>query len=251
LSCDERREAIFLYAAEALDADESAELRAHLDAGCPRCLGQLAEAQALLASLSLALDPVEPPAGLRARVLAGATAEAKPAARARAPFVPMALAAGIAALVAFGAGMALTRARVAELERTLAELQLDVERTRAVIGVVSAPDVRLLDLSGEALDFRGTARLYWDYATGSCYLRGTKFKPPGDGQTYVLWFTDGDGEPLRGGPIQLAQTGEATLLTEMPREIDVSADVYVTAESDPAVAKPSGKPVLRGLLDQL
>jgi hypothetical protein len=147
--------------------------------------------------------------------------------------------------------VAVTRVRVAELERTLARLQLETERTRAVLGVVSAPEVRLLDLSGEALDFRGTARLYWDYDTGGCYLRGTKVRPPGEGKTYVLWFAEGDGEPLRGGAVEVSESGEATLLTEMPREIDVSADVYVTAEPDPSVAKPSAAPVLSGLLDEL
>jgi hypothetical protein len=251
LTCDERRDAIFLHAADALDPGEAAELRAHLDAGCPRCLGALAEAQATLASLAVSLDPLDPPDGLRARVLARIDAEARAAKPPRARFAPVALAAGIAALVAFGVGTALTRARVAELERTLAELEVETERTRRELSVVAAPEVRLLDLSGEALDFRGSARLYWDYDTGACYLRGTKFKPPGDGRTYVLWFSDADGEPLRGGPITLRNGGEATLLTEMPREIDVSADVYVTAEPDPSVARPTGPPVLRGLLDEL
>jgi anti-sigma-K factor RskA len=251
LTCAERRDAIFLHAAGELDPAESAELRAHLDSGCPRCLGALAEAQALLASLALALDPLEPPPGLRERVRARVAAEAVNARPRSTGLARLALAAGIAALVAFGVGVAVTRVRVAELERTLAELRLETERTRAVLGVVSAPDVRLLDLSGPALDFRGTARLYWDYDTGGCYLRGTKVRPPAAGKTYVLWFTDGDGEPLRGGAIEVSQGGEATLLTEMPREIDVSADVYVTAEPDPSVARPSAEPVLSGLLDEL
>jgi hypothetical protein len=251
LTCAERRDAIFLYAAGELDAGESAELRAHLDLGCARCLGALAEANASLASLALALDPLEPPAGAHERLRARIAAETRAPATGRAPLARLALAAGIAALLAFGVGVALTRVRVAELERTLAGLRLENERTRAVLGVVSAPEVRLLDLSGEALDFRGTARLYWDYDTGGCYLRGTKVRPPAAGKTYVLWFTDGDGEPLRGGAIEVSASGEATLLTEMPREIDVSADVYVTAEADPGVARPSAEPVLSGLLDEL
>ena len=251
MTCAERREAIFLHAAGDLDAAESAELRAHLDEGCPRCLGALAEANAMLASLALSLEPVDPPAALRVRLAAAIERDGRGAAPARPVFLRMALAAGIAALLAFGAGMALTQLRVGELEARLAELREESERTRAVLSVVSAPDVRLLDLSGEALGFRGTARLYWDYNTGACYMRGTKMHPPAAGKKYVLWFTDGDGEPLRGGVIEVADSGEATLLTEMPHEIDVSADVYVTAEADPSVAKPTAPPVLRGLLDQL
>ena len=247
MTCEERREAIFLHAAGELESAESAELRAHLDSGCPRCLGALAEANALLAQLALSLEPIDPPAVLRAKLAASIAAEPP----ARSGIARLALAAGIAALLAFGAGMAVTQLRVNALETQLAQLRQENERTRAVLGVVSAPDVRLLDLSGEALEFRGTARLYWDYDTGSCYMRGTKVKAPAQGHTYVLWFTDGEGEPLRGGAIEVTEAGDATLLTEMPREIDVSADVYVTAEPDPSVAKPTAKPILRGLLDQL
>ena len=66
MTCDERADAIFLLACDELAPDERDELRAHIADGCPRCLGALAEAQAVVARLALgAVEPVEPPESVR------------------------------------------------------------------------------------------------------------------------------------------------------------------------------------------
>jgi anti-sigma-K factor RskA len=69
LDCRERKDQILLDAAGVLDADEQQDLRAHLATGCPQCSGYRAEAEAVLAQLSLAADPVAPPAGARDRLM--------------------------------------------------------------------------------------------------------------------------------------------------------------------------------------
>jgi anti-sigma-K factor RskA len=58
-----------LYVADALDAAERQELRAHLAGGCPACAGALAEAQATFAAMPLALDPVVPSPIAKARLM--------------------------------------------------------------------------------------------------------------------------------------------------------------------------------------
>src|SRR3954469_11958353 len=70
MTCDERRDAVFLYAAGQLEPDEREVVRAHLSAGCPRCSGTLAEAEAVLASIPLALDPVKPSAATKEKLMA-------------------------------------------------------------------------------------------------------------------------------------------------------------------------------------
>ena len=67
----------------------------------------------------------------------------------------------------------------------------------------------------------------------------------------MLWFTDADGAPLRAGVLEVNRDGEAQLLTEMPRQIDVTGQVAVTLEADPKVERPSADAVLHGELQRL
>jgi hypothetical protein len=93
MSCRERRERIYLHAADVLEDDERAELEAHLASGCPHCNEALVEDRELLAGLALSLAPVVPPTRVReqllARVREQGSREVRPAAR-RAPRRPRA-----------------------------------------------------------------------------------------------------------------------------------------------------------------
>jgi anti-sigma-K factor RskA len=70
MSCQERRDQIFLHVAGVLEDDERAELEAHLASGCRRCQEALEAEREGLATLALALPPVSPPARVRERLLA-------------------------------------------------------------------------------------------------------------------------------------------------------------------------------------
>lgn len=70
MSCEERRDRIFLHVAGVLEDDERAELEAHLATGCARCNEALEEERERLATLALALPPVVPPAHVREQLLA-------------------------------------------------------------------------------------------------------------------------------------------------------------------------------------
>lgn len=250
MTCEERRDALFLLAAEELDAPERDELRAHLADGCPRCLGALAESQAAVARLALEIPPVEPPETVRRALAARISLETRlpelrpleaPAAAARRDWRPIALAAGLAALIAAGATALATRSRVSAVEHVASE------RDRA-LNVIGSRYMRFVEISGPALGFQGRGLLYWDYHSGGCYFRATEMKPPEPGKVYVLWFTDSDGAPLRAGVLEVNRSGEATLLTDMPRQIDTTGEVAVTVESDPAVSAPTAQPILHGAL---
>src|SRR3954468_4178915 len=60
VTCDERQDQIFLYAADQLEPAEVEELRRHLSTGCPTCAGALAEAQATLAQVAASIDGIDP-----------------------------------------------------------------------------------------------------------------------------------------------------------------------------------------------
>jgi anti-sigma-K factor RskA len=242
---------LFLLAAEELDGAERDELRAHLADGCPQCLGAYAEAQALVARLAAEIEPVTPPESARRALQARVALEtrlAEPESLA-APRVTRggwwrpALAAGLAAVLAAGATALAIRPRLIGAEA-------DAARRHAALDVIGSPYMRAIKLSGPGLGFQGQGHLYWDYHNGGCYLRATAMRPPERGKVYVLWFTDADGAPLRGGLVQVSKDGEAQLLTEMPRAIDVTGAVAVTAEIDGAADQPSTEFVLHGELEQ-
>ena len=243
MTCEERADLLLLLAFGELDADEAGPLRAHLADGCPRCLGAFAEAQAVVARLALAVEPVDAPETVRRALAARIALETRmsdlPAASPRRSLARTALAASLAAVAAAGVTAFATRNRVVRAER-------EASVRHAALDVIGSPYMRAIRLSGPALGFQGNGHLYWDYHSGGCYLRATEVQRPGPGQVYVLWFTDSDGAPIRAGVIQVSADGEATLLTEMPRQIDTTGPVSVTVEANPTTERPSTSSVLHG-----
>ncbi len=64
-----------IYALGALDGEDLAQFEAHLAAGCPRCEHRLRETRETLTLLPRSLEPVVPPAAVKARVLEQITAD--------------------------------------------------------------------------------------------------------------------------------------------------------------------------------
>src|SRR4051812_2386687 len=69
MTCEQRRDLMPLLLIDGLEPAEAAALRAHLATGCTRCAAYLAEADATLAHLPYALEPVAPRVEARARLM--------------------------------------------------------------------------------------------------------------------------------------------------------------------------------------
>ncbi|MFA9478704.1 anti-sigma factor domain-containing protein [Phycisphaerales bacterium AB-hyl4] len=83
MSCKEQhRDQILLYLAGALDEQQQQALEEHLDTSCPVCAAYMAEAEATLANLALALPPDEPSVGSRERLMARVQRDRQDTARA-------------------------------------------------------------------------------------------------------------------------------------------------------------------------
>ena len=74
LTCDEVRELAGSFVLGALDADEEAAVREHL-ATCPEAHEEIAELGGVLPALAESVPVVEPPAGLKGRIMAAAAAD--------------------------------------------------------------------------------------------------------------------------------------------------------------------------------
>lgn len=271
MSCEARRDLILLRAGDALEPAELAELDAHLASGCPRCAGALAEGEAVLAHLGLALSPVAPPASARDRMLARVAryrdrrtrtdlrpVRAAPAPRSRVrTWLTAVGSAAASALLVLGALRFGAEDASDELERKLSEraseiaaLESSIVDASSALDVLRASKLRVVALAGPAHAGRGAGRIYWDWRTGGCYLYAKGVRPPPPGHVYKLWFTNVDEQPVPGGVIEVKSSGEATLLTKMPMDIDLFGDVFITLERTERSEIPSGALVLSGRLDQ-
>jgi len=226
----------------------------------------------VLAHLSLALPPVEPPASSRDRLLARvaryrdrrARTELRPLSAPpserrsrRALWLAAAGSAAAGAVLAFGAlrlgeedaSEALER-KLSERAAEIAALERSIVDASSALDVLRASKLRVISLAGPAQSGRGTARIYWDWRTGGCYLYATNVRPPPPDHVYRLWFTNVDEQPIPAGVIDVKSTGEATLITKMPMDIDLFGDVFITLERSGSPQIPSGALVLSGRLEQ-
>ena len=270
MSCDEFHDLIPGYAAAALEEAERSAVESHLDAGCSRCQEALVEAQALLADVSLSLDPVEPPPQLRERLLSRVRAETAADRGRRLGFRPALLAAGIAALVA-GAVVAVlssqtdgsdvpTLARVEQLEALLAEqeeelgallaeqdeelgeLELALREALDSIELLRSPDIEQVALAG-VVD-QASARVFWSWDDYSCYFVAEGLAALPSGATYSLWLFTEAGGIVHAGAFAPDAKGGASFFTLLPREMGRVARTLVTVEPQPRGDEPAGAPYL-------
>ncbi len=86
---------------------------------------------------------------------------------------------------------------------------------------------------------------YQDWQSGACYLYARGVRAPDRG-VYTVWFTNVDGELILGGQLEVAENGEASFFTRLPRNVDVAAPVLVTLEPNLRGQSPTGAPQLQG-----
>ncbi len=254
---EDRRDDVLLYASGVLDGSEREEIERYLAGGGPRAAGELAEAEAMLAHLALSLDPLEPPEHVKRALLARVgrarprllrprlRAETRTARPRRIPRVWLGSALAISAAMALAwlGAYTVLAARVGGLERELVKQAASLSLLAAVD---TAPEVKVIELAGPALGHRGFGRMYQNWQTGDCYVFAHGMRRPERGKSYRLWFTGMDGEVLPGPPLRPDERGDASLLTRLPRNIDLGAPVVVTLEPDGPLLRPSGVPQLIG-----
>lgn len=280
MTCEERAPLIFLHAAGVLDGEERDALEAHLRDGCERCESERAAAESTLASLSLGLEPVQPSPELREHLLARVAGAAAPAARVAGGW-GLALAAGIAAVIAAGVTLAaferLTanplREKVAQLEaenRALAERHAELgaqlaeqgtlleeqddelaalERAAGdadeVLAFLRSPGVEVMTLAGSRQP-EATARVFWEWEDYGCYLHASGLAPPAAGGVYVLWLFTEHGAWVRAGEFQPDAGGEAAFFTRLPSDTGRVQRALVSEEPDAAAEEPAGEVQLSG-----
>lgn len=274
LSCDQIRDLAPAFVLGALDAAEDAAVRAHL-ASCPQAHEEIEELGGVVPYLADTLDPVEPPPGLRARILDAAArepsaasivperiaavaptpraAEPRPAAwaTARAPSTrtlgtwALRLAA-VFAIVALGAWNL-------QLQSSLNGTRADLDAARAYqqgvaavleIGTRPGADTAFLGSAGTTSTASGVAATAPD-GTMVLALRGLAATT--GSQVYEAWVIVGTNPPVALGGFTVAGDGTGVLRTQTSLAAP-GATVAVTLEPLPGATAPAGPLVSAGSL---
>lgn len=231
-------------------------VESHL-ATCAECAAEARELSLAFQCVAFAEEPVRPPEQLRARVLRSLAAQGPrprhgvaPHAPARAPFAGrawLALAATIA--VVLGGLLLVTTQRTARLHEELQRLEADRARlTEAiattagqadrVVAILTASDMRRIDLAGYETSRSATARAYWSVAQGLLIV-ADQLPPPPPGRAYQVWLIgSGSPGPVSAGLMAGQGVGRGMLIAPPPQGV-AAGPVTVAVTDEPAGGRPT------------
>ena len=259
---DEFTEAAAAYALGALDAAERELFEAHLRT-CAACAAEVDAYRQVAAGIGAGVEPVPPPPGLKARVIATATAAssvralerpvgtpARPAPRlfawlAAAACIVLAVAAGVyawaiqAQLLSVSRVAAEASSRADALRSQLSAVRREVARTTRLLDVVTAPDVWRVSLAGTKRGSAAKGQAYWSPSRGVWFTAdGLPVLSPG--RTYQLWLVLPKQAPMSAGLLGVDARGSGTMLSAAGPQTDVAKPSVVTfaITEEPAAGSP-------------
>jgi anti-sigma-K factor RskA/putative zinc finger protein len=272
LTCDEVRDLAGSFVLDALDPDEAAAVREHL-ATCPEAHEEIAELGGVVPVLAASVPVVEPPAGLKARVLAAAQADlddrtraaTRPAAAPAEPAEPAgtsgaaepiafpgtgererrrrrpvaAWVLGIAAVVA----IALLGASTLVLRSELDQAQAYQQSVQAVIDVSTKPGSLTAVLTADGGTGTGLAAID---SAGTVTMAMQDLAPTAGGQVYEAWVIGGDGVPVPIGSFQVGNAGTGAMSASGVTATS-GAVLALTLEAGPGATTPTLPIISKGV----
>lgn len=255
------------YALDALDLDERREFVAHLST-CGQCQADVAEYRRVAAGLGMTVDPVTPPASLKARTLASATGrvqespsrpasvtplESKVPPRARLSTAWLAVAASLALAAATGIYAMSLRSQLDALRRMSAQSAAEAQALRAelaavrsdsvrlvrTVNVLTSPDLLRVDLVGASGAPGSTGRAFWSRSRGLLFT-ADRLPALDAGRIYQLWLVLPARAPISAGLLRVDAGGSGTILGTLPADLTVPRATVVTVAitNEPAAGSP-------------
>ena len=264
-------EATGLYVLGALDPAERALFDRHL-ANCAFCAEEVRSLFGVAAALPFGVPLVDPPSSLRSRVLSAAGRPASVPASVVVTMAPRApkrpavasvgwLSAAALLLVSVGLGAyswSLTqqlggmeerlRDAVARLDRS--EQQVAVATRVAAtaesrMAVLTASDMRQVDLEGQPAAPQASGRAFWSRSRGLVFT-AVSFPAAPTGRVYQLWVVTA-AAPVSAGLLSPDSSGRVAQAFETSVAIPAPVAIAVTLEPAGGVPAPSGARYLVGL----
>jgi len=265
VNTDELRDLAAVYALGGLDDDDLARFEELLRARDRDATAALREFEAALVTLAAEAEEAPPPAVKTALMDRIAPAQSRPAPAVVRPLPrpaprrswwpvawAAAMAAGIAAIVV-GLTVSSTYERrldalsqqAAALKADLERQRAEIERERALVGLIRDPATQVVTLAGLEPAPSSRARMIWNAPTGGL-LVASGLPPTPEGKTYQLWAIAGKNAPVSAGTFDVDAQGTARLRVPPLSGVD-KVDVFaVTLEPAGGLPAPSGKMFLAG-----
>jgi Anti-sigma-K factor rskA len=257
LTCEERQDLMLLYLTDNLSAEETQELRRHLASGCPTCAGALAEAEATLAAIPLALNPVAPTAAAKGRLMervadsiqANRIPDSLPLRLFRI-LIPAAIAACLAIIATHYVVMQTANEwmRKAQTYQTLIDgqsqevvfLKEQLANQKDILKAMESPGLKLVELDGGKLQPGAVANLFWDQKAQTWTLVTQGVTAPVTGKNYVLWYITAASQKVRAGSFNVDSMGCAAMKCKIPPDLGPLAIAAVTDEPIDSTGQPTG-----------
>jgi hypothetical protein len=237
LTCDDVVEMAGSFVLGALDPASDGAVRAHL-AACPESHEEMAELGGAVVALAESVPVVEPPAGLKGRILAaaaadlatrGATTTEREARRSRAATGSWLLrTAAVLAIVALGGWNLLLQGQV----NAAKTYEQDVA---AVLDVAAKPGSLTAILTADGGSGSGLAAVS---ASGAVTLAMQDLAPTSGSTVYTAWVIGGDGVPLPLGSFTVGSNGTAAFSGPTPK-VAAGSVLALTRESGPGASTPT------------
>jgi anti-sigma-K factor RskA len=261
---DALRELVALHAIGALSPSERDAVDAHL-ATCAECAAELRAFAPVGMALAQALPQVDPPSSLRTAILDVARHDrharlGRPAAKVPVAYAPWLAAAAMLVLAAGTTFYAMSlqrriqsleselqeaRSRIDEGERRVQVALRSAAAAEAPLGVLTAPDVRRIDLAGQPAAPSASARAFWSRSRGLVITASNLPALPA-GRIYQLWFVTAQA-PVSAGLLTPDGRGGLTATLTTPSDVPNPVALAVTLEPEGGVPSPTGDKYLVGL----
>jgi anti-sigma-K factor RskA len=268
LTCDEVREMAGAFVLDALDAAESEAVRAHL-ATCDDAHEEIAELGGVLPALAESVPVVEPPEGLKERIMAAAAADLEErtagvattratatsgatTAREPTPFPSASERNERKARTSTGTWILRVAAVVAIvglagwnllLQNQLNATEAYQRSVAAVIDVAAQPGSLTAILTPADGTGSGLAAVGAD---GKVALAARDLAPTSGSTVYTTWAIGGDGVPLALGDFTVGSDGTGTFEAASPA-LAAGTVIALTREPTPGMTVPTGPVVSKGV----
>jgi anti-sigma-K factor RskA len=241
-----------LYALGSLEGSERAALQAHL-AQCAACRRELQQLCSDMGLLGLATQGPAPPASARAHLLSALAKEPRGRmVRKRAPrwwlLVPTAAVIVLAtiSIVLWRQNNALRQDLAQQLKQS-AQNQVEVERAREVLTLLTAPDAIRVTLVATNAKPQPQGKAIYRPQTGSLVFLASNFAPLPPKKAYELWLLPTSGAlPIPVGVFKPDARGSASvLMPSLPKDLQPKA-FAITIEPETGSTSPTMPIIVAG-----
>lgn len=236
MTCDELKDDYASYALGALDGPELDELREHLGRRCEACSAGVRSARGLAARMATAVNLVDPPKRLRARVIALVQPEK------RGSWLIRVLAGVTALSVFFTVHIWL---RHSEMHQVFMQAEEKWQRQNAELARLNETLALLEDPGAKEVTFGKGARgrVVLSPKHGVAFA-GQNMAALAPGKIYEMWIIPKGGKPVPAGTFAPSADGSALHLQPGPVDIASTAAVAVSIEKEGGVDSPTADQII-------